>query len=187
MKMSDFYLEKFGFLLFLWLCASKCQTLSWTFLSMLLTKVFERIQKNTMKAKKWGKLRFHTFLGFLSGRRTIRICIARLQDKIFKKKFYLGIFFLLLWLWAANCQPLSYFFPSMLLMKVFVRAKKCNKSKKWEFYVFLFFWRFWVDVFCISDKIVEALFSKMPSTYPEKNFRGICVEKILVFDFHSVF
>ena len=36
-----------------------------------------------------------------------RICIVRLQDNSFQKKFCLGLFFVFLWLWAAICQPLS--------------------------------------------------------------------------------
>ena len=107
------------------------------------------------------------FWGLLSGRRTIRICIARLQDKIFKRKFYLGIFFLLLWLWAANCQTLSWTFLSMLLTKVFERIQKNTmKAKKWGKLQFHnFFWGFWVE-----DVQLEYALHVSSTKYSKKSF-----------------
>ena len=53
---------------------------------------------------------------------------------------------------------------------------------------FLYFFRgLWGENFCPSDKIVDAVFSKLRFTYPEKSFRGNCDRYYLVAYFYSVF
>ena len=50
-----------------------------------------------------------------------------------------------------------------------------------------FFWGVWVENSCSSDRIVDAVFSKLRFSFQEKNFRGNCFRKYLVAYFYSVF
>ena len=66
--------------------------------------------------------------------------------------------------------------------------KKYNEGKRMrKTTVLFFFWGLWAEDFCLSDKIVDAVFSKLRFTYPEKKFGWICIRGSLVLYFYSVF
>ena len=99
-----------------------------------------------------------------------------------QKQVLSGNFFLASLTLSGKLSAFALTFPKQAVNEGLCACPKiCDKGKKWEIYGFL--GGFWLDVFCISAKIVEAVISKMLSTYPEKNFRGICVQKTLVFDY----
>ena len=59
--------------------------------------------------------------------------------------------------------------------------KKHNEGKQNEKnYGLYYFWCFWAEDFCASDKIVEAVFPELHLTYPGKNFGGTYFQKNLV-------
>ena len=106
-------------------------------------------------------------------------------------KFYLekNGFLYFLWPWVTKFQTFSSIFFSMLLMMVILRVQKRKKKEtKMRKTTVLYFLRiFWAENLCTLAKIVEAVFSKLCFTFPEKSFRGKCFQKILLSCFYAFF
>ena len=66
--------------------------------------------------------------------------------------------------------------------KVGRRQQKMRKTT-----AFYFLWGFWAENLCTLAKIVEAVISKLCSTFPEKSFGGKCFQKFLLSYFYAVF
>ena len=137
----------------------------------------------------WNKLfscQYFEHFGQKSFRLSSRICLVILHDNNFEKKFIWEFCFLFSLTLSGKLSAFELTFAKHALDEGLCA---CKKNEKLLLFSFFLGGGVWLDVyvFCISDKNVEAVFSKLPSTYPEKNFRGICVQKTLVFDFCSVF
>ena len=106
---------------------------------MLLTKVFERIQKNTMKAKNWGKLRFHTFFGVFELKTYNKNMHCTSPGQKIQKKVLSGNFFLSSLTLSGKLSAFALTFPRQTVNGGLCACPKiCNKGKKRKIYGFFF-------------------------------------------------
>ena len=105
-----------------------------------------------------------------------RICIVRLQDNRFKKKFYLGIFYHFSLTLSGKLSAFELNFPEPTVNEGLCACpKKTNKGKKREIYGFLFFFVFlsWCFLhfgqFCLGSVFKTAFYVTR-----EKLQRNLC-------------